>query len=119
MAFGLRDCLDLVAGAGVEVRVARVSGGGARSRLWLEILASVLDAPLEVVEVPEAAAFGAALLGGVAAEVWDSPEAAAAACVRPVAVVEPRPEWVARYAELHAGYRALYPALRDWQGTHT
>ncbi len=71
----------------------------------------MLGVPLEVVEVPEAAAYGAALLGGVAAGVWDSPEAAAAACVRPVAVVEPRAEWVARYAELHARYRALYPAL--------
>jgi xylulokinase len=115
VAFGLRDCLDLVAGAGVEVGVARVSGGGARSGLWLEIVASVLGVTLEVVEVPEAAAYGAALLGGVAGGVWDSPEAAAAACVRPVSVVSPREEWVERYAELHVRYRTLYPALRAWQ----
>jgi xylulokinase len=119
VAFGLRDCLDLVARTGVEVAVARVSGGGARSRLWLEILASVLGVPLEVVEVPEAAAFGAALLGGVAAGVWDSPGVAAAACVRPTAVVSPRSEWTERYAELHARYRALYPALRSWQDEHS
>ena len=65
VAFGLRGCLDLVRAAGVSVTGARVSGGGAQSALWLEILASVLGLPLDVVEVPEAAAYGAALLGGV------------------------------------------------------
>ena len=51
-------------------RSARVSGGGARSRLWLEIVASVLGLPLELTAVEEGAAFGAALLGGVAAGVF-------------------------------------------------
>ena len=47
-------------------RVGRVSGGGARSELWLEIVASVLGLPLERTVVEEGAAYGAALLGGVA-----------------------------------------------------
>ncbi|HSO99513.1 MAG TPA: FGGY-family carbohydrate kinase, partial [Solirubrobacteraceae bacterium] len=115
VAFGLRDSLDLVRETGVEVRSARLSGGGVRSWLWSEIVASVLGVPLEVVEVPEAAAYGAALLGGVAAGVWESAGVAADACIRPVAVVSPRTEWVERYAELHRRYRALYPPLRDWQ----
>ena len=43
VAFGLRDSLDAVRGLGVDVSVGRVSGGGARSVLWLRIVASVLD----------------------------------------------------------------------------
>ena len=70
VAFGLRDCLDLLRSLGVEAGAARVSGGGARGGLWLEILASVLDLPLEICHVQEGAAYGAALLGGVAAGVW-------------------------------------------------
>src|SRR5437667_1010591 len=43
VAFGLRDSLDILRELGVEVSAARVSGGGARSELWLRICASVLD----------------------------------------------------------------------------
>jgi xylulokinase len=112
VAFGLADGFDLVSGLAGRPSVGRVSGGGARSALWLEVVASVLDLPLEVVGVDEGAAFGGALLGGVAAGVFDSAADAAAACVRVERVVEPRAEWVARYAELRPAFRAAWPALQ-------
>src|SRR4051794_1842215 len=62
VACGLRDSFDLVGGG----ERGRVSGGGARSELWLKIVASVLEIPLERLAVEEGAAYGAALLGGVA-----------------------------------------------------
>ena len=67
VAFALRDCLDTVRGTGVTTDRARVSGGGSASRLWLEIVASVLEVPLEIMATNQGSAFGAALLGGVAA----------------------------------------------------
>jgi xylulokinase len=113
VAFGLRDSLDLLVAIGVAPEFGRVSGGGARSQLWLEIVASVLELPLERVAVDEGAAFGAALLGGVAAGVWDDVHAAVAATVKPGAPVEPLSGWVDAYREQREVYRALYPALRD------
>ena len=89
VAYGLRDCLDLLVDVGAAPTVGRVSGGGARSDLWLRIVASVLELPLERTAVDEGAAFGAALLGGVAGGVWSSVEEAVAATVRPTDVVEP------------------------------
>ena len=65
VAYGLRDSLALLRGLGVDAQVGRASGGGARSRLWLEIVASVLGIPLELTEVEEGSAYGAALLAGV------------------------------------------------------
>jgi xylulokinase len=111
VAFGLRDSLDLIAEVGPRPPVGRVSGGGAESDLWLRILASVLDLPLERTAVAAGAAFGAALLGGVAAGTFDDVQAAIDGCVHPVSRVEPDPEWVAAYAGLLAGHRALYPML--------
>src|SRR5205807_7607490 len=70
VAYGLRDSLELLRELGVEPQVGRVSGGAARSRLWLEIIASVLGLPLELTVVEEGSAYGAALLGGVAAGIW-------------------------------------------------
>jgi xylulokinase len=115
VAFGLRDVTDLLEELGVELQVGRVSGGGARSGLWLSIVASVLGLPLERVAVDEGAAYGAALLGGVAAGAWPDVDEAVAACVRARETVEPVEEWAAPYAEAHERYRGLYPALKRTQ----
>jgi xylulokinase len=112
VAYGLRDSLDLLRDVGAPAEIGRVSGGGARSDLWLRIVASVLELPLQRVAVQEGAAYGAALLGGVAGGVFADPSEAVAACVRPGAVIEPDPAWTGVYAEGRERFRALYPALR-------
>jgi xylulokinase len=112
VAFGLRDALDLVAGLGERPAAGRASGGGARSDLWLQIVASVLDLPLELCVVDEGAALGAALLGGVAAGAFADAREAVARCVRVTRVVEPRADWVERYAAIRPRFRRLYPSLR-------
>ncbi len=112
VAYGLRDSLELLRELGVEPESARVSGGGARSRLWLEIVASVLGLPLELTAVEEGAAFGAALLGGVAAGVFPTADEAVEACVSVRDRVEPNPDWREAYERGYVRFRALYPALR-------
>ena len=118
VAFGLRDALDAVRELGVDASVGRVSGGGARSPLWLEIVASVLDIPLERTESEEGSAFGAALLGGVAGGVFADASEAVARCVRVgERPVEPDPALGAAYRAAHERFRALDPALRPF-GSH-
>ena len=112
IGYGLRDSLDLLRELGVAPERARVSGGGARSELWLRIIASVLELPLERPVVEEGAAYGAALLGGVAGGVWPDVEAAVATCVQVHGEVEPDPAWIAGYTEGRERFRGLYPALR-------
>jgi xylulokinase len=113
VAYGLRDSLEVLRALGCRVDVGRVSGGGARSALWLRVVASVLGVPLERTEVEEGAAYGAALLAGVAAgDFADIPEAVGA-CVRVRETIDPDPEWAKVYAEGYERYRALYPALRS------
>jgi xylulokinase len=115
VAYGLRDSLDLIVSLGGRPALGRVSGGGARSDLWLAIVASVLELPLERVAVDEGAAFGAAILGGVAAGVWSDVHEAVAATVRGREVIEPVDEWVEVYRAGRERFRALYPALRAVQ----
>ena len=112
VAYGLRDSLELLRELGVEPELGRASGGGARSRLWLEIVASVLGLPLELTAVEEGAAYGAALLGGVAAGVFSGAEEAVSACVTVRDLVQPNPDWQETYERGYARFRALYPALR-------
>ena len=115
VAYGLRDSLELLRGLGVEAKVGRVSGGGARSELWLKIVASVLGLPLERTAAEEGAAYGAALLGGVAAGVFADAHDAVARCVRVRDRVEPDPAWQDAYDEGYARFRRLYPTLRALQ----
>jgi xylulokinase len=107
VAFGLRDSLELLHGLGVRPEVGRVSGGGARSELWLRIVASVLQLPLERMETEEGSAFGAALLAGIRAGTFADATEAVARCVRSSSRVEPA--W--DYEEQYSRFRALYPAL--------
>jgi len=112
VAYGLRDSFDLISELGEAPRLGRLSGGGARSDLWAKIIASTLEIPLERVAVDEGAAFGAAILAGVAAEVWPDVHTAVGATVKPRGQTEPVAEWVEIYAEQRERYRALYPALK-------
>ena len=111
VAFGLRDCFDLIGAHGRAPTHARVSGGGSRGDLWLSILAAVLDLPLERTAVDAGAAYGAALLGGVAGGVFADAREAVAACVRTTTTLEPDPALTRAYAQLRPSFVALYPAL--------
>jgi xylulokinase len=113
VAYGLRDSLELLRELGFSASVGRISGGGARSELWTEIVATVLGIPLERTAVDEGAAFGAALLAGVRAGAFADVHEAVASCVRVTATVEPNDAWADAYADGYARYRTLYPALRS------
>ncbi len=68
VAFGLKDSFNLIQNSGLNtITQVRASGGGIKSHLWQQILASVLEAELVTVNTTEGAAYGAALLAGVAA----------------------------------------------------
>jgi xylulokinase len=111
VAFGLRDGLDLMVGAGMAPPAQiRASGGGTASGLWRQILADVLGAEIATVNTVEGAAYGAGLLAAVGAGWYPSVEAAAASLVTATPAASPGPDSAA-YAEAHAVYRDLYPAL--------
>ncbi len=112
VAFGLRDCLELVRSLRLPVEELRLIGGGARSRVWRQIVADILGLPILGVEAEEGPAYGAALLAGVGAGLWrDVPEACRTA-VRTSGRVEPQADVVPAYDELYSRYRELYPKLK-------
>ena len=111
VAFAFRDCLRVLDDAGTNVTRAFAVGGGANSGVWLSILASVLDRPLDVsAEADVGAALGAARLAMAAA--FGGDPLAVMRAPRIERSVEPDPALVAAYAERYARYRALYPLAK-------
>lgn len=113
VAFGLKDSFTLIQQAGLgAIKQVRVSGGGAKSLLWRQILADVLGSELVTVNTTEGAAFGAAILAGVSSGRWPSVETACDQIVKVLGRVSPGDQNVNFYAKLYESYRNLYPALR-------
>lgn len=114
VAFGLRDSMELVKEAGLgEIRQVRVSGGGAKSPIWRQILADVMDAELVTVNTTEGACFGAALLAGVGAGTWQTVKEACRQTVKTLNATLPDPNHVETYTAYYQDYRELYPSLKE------
>ena len=111
VAYSLRDCLELIRGLGPDVAQVRASGGGARSALWRQIQADVFGTDLVTINVAEGAAYGAALLAGVGADVYASVEEAVEGVIRITGRTVPSAA-TPTYAAGYKVYRGLYPALR-------
>ena len=113
VAFGLKDSFTLVAKAGLpESYEVRISGGGAKSPIWQQIIADVLYAPLVNINTTEGGAFGAAILAGVAAGVYaDAPSACDAMIETGDEVSVGAAADV--YAERYEIYQSLYPTLKE------
>ncbi len=112
VAFGLRDSFELMKGLGLAgIDQVRITGGGARSPLWRQILADVFDAELVTVNTTEGSAYGAALLAATGAGAFPDMESACASAIHITGSTEPGPASNV-YQDIYPLYRDLYPALR-------
>ncbi len=113
VVFSLKDSLEIMHGLGVPVEEIRATGGGARSALWRQLQAEIYGLDIHHPVADEGPAYGAALLGGVAAGVYgDVKEAVSVVKLREEAD-EPNPGRAKNYEEYHDIYRSLYAANRD------
>jgi xylulokinase len=114
VAFSLRDTFAIFDEMNVPVSNIRLGGGGARSELWRQIQADVYSHAVEIVAAEEGAAYGAALLAGVGAQVWSTVDAACEV-VRVAKTITLDPNSSAVLQRSYQTYRRIYPALRTIQ----
>jgi len=111
VAYMLKENLEVVEHLGIAVKDIRSMGGGARSDLWLQIKADVLQKPVTAVEVEEATCLGAALMAAVATGFFSSLEGAVSHMVRVRETVEPSPDHQEEYDRGYSQYLELYKRL--------
>src|SRR5260370_18507583 len=112
VAFSLKDTFTIFSELNVPVKNIRLGGGGARSPLWRQIQADVYGHEAELLEAEEGAAFGAAILAGVGAQMWSSVKDACNSVLRVNDRVSPHPATTATMNLCYAAYRRMYPGMK-------
>ncbi len=112
VAYGLRDSLELLRALQIPIHQVRASGGGARSSLWRQIMADIFGVELVTINITEGAAYGAALLAGVGAGVYEDVFQATERTIRVLDRTEPIPANVTVYDGFYGDYRTLYGQLK-------
>ncbi|CAB3746964.1 xylulokinase [Paraburkholderia humisilvae] len=111
VAFALRAGLDAIRESGAAVDALRLAGGGSVDTRWRQLLADALDVELHAVDCPNAAARGAALLGGLACGHWRVDELATLA---PAATRVAGPSGDRAIASRYARFIDLYGRVEGW-----
>lgn len=111
VAFAFRNNLELMESLGIEIKELRLLGGGARSALWREVFAQVLNRPIRTVQVEETGALGSCLLCGLALGLFTDLETTSRE------LVSLGDEYYYRdmpevYVESYAVFKELYPSLK-------
>ena len=111
VSFGLKDSLSLMQSLGVQPEKVILSGGGARSDVWKQMLADVFETPCTLVNATEGAAYGAALLASVGCGAYSCVEGASKAWIRETEQIRVGANHL-EYQKNYKVYQDLYPALK-------
>ena len=113
VTYNLRHCLEIIKELGVPVNEIRAAGGGAKSKVWGQILADILGEEIVVPENTEGPAMGAALIAGVGTGVYKDFNEATERTVSISHRFSPNPESQKAYNDYYSLFRELYPTLKD------
>jgi xylulokinase len=116
VSFSQKDCLVLLEDLGVRIDRVRLSGGGARSPFWRQMLADIFERRVSMLATQEGSAYGAALLSMVGSAAFRSVEEACKGTVRETASLEPQSYNVPKYRRGYEVFKALYPTVRPLYG---
>ena len=113
VTFALRDALEIARSFGVTITRVRLNGGGAKSKLWCEMVANIMNVKVDKINSEEGPGFGAAILAAVGCEKFNSVEEAASKLIKVVSTIEPEEELVRKYEEKYQIFKTIYPALKS------
>jgi len=114
VAFSFKDCLVVMKEHNIKIHKIRATGGGSQSKLWMDILVNVSGQPITLMVADTGgAAFGAAILGGVCAGVFNDVKEACERTVTTGKTFNPEKIKVNEYGKYYSIFRTLYPILKE------
>jgi xylulokinase len=112
VCFEMRINMERLKEAGITFHSLRATGGGANSRVWMQMKADVLGVPVTALHSGEAGSAGAAMMAGVEAGIFSDLRSAARIMVVERETFKPRSEMYKKYTEIYHRYEKLYAAVR-------
>lgn len=113
VVFSLKNCLDILYEMGIEVKEVRVSGGGAKSKLWRQMQADIFEMDVWTLNSKEGPAFGAAILAAVGAGEYQKVEEACDTMIQKVDSCSPNEKLFEIYRKTYKLYNSIYPRVKD------
>lgn len=113
VAFALKDCIEVAKCNGVNVDKITICGGGAKSNIWKQIVANVLNVEVVALQTEQGPSYGAAILAMVGAQEYKTIEEATSHLIRRKASFLPNASQVAFYKTKYEKFTKLYPVLKD------
>ncbi|MBF8984252.1 xylulokinase [Lutibacter sp. B2] len=114
VSFGLRDSLEILKDLNIPIHQIRVIGGGAKSKLWKQILADVLNHPIDEINTNQGGALGATILAAVGSGQYENVEEGCKMLIKSINQIKPVEEHVNQYEKIYIKYTSLYTCLKDW-----
>ena len=112
VSYGLNDSLTLMRDLGVNPSEIILSGGGARSGLWKQMLADIFSSQCSLVNAVEGAAYGAAILAAVGVGEYKNVSEVSKLWIQKTETILPGND-MEEYKERYPIYRSLYPSLKE------
>ena len=112
VTFALKDCMEVAANNGLDIRQTNLCGGGARSVAWRQICADILNMPVNLLLTEQGPGYGAALLVMVGNSEYDSLEEAVSNTVKVKTTVYPDRKNADLYKKKYSAFKKLYPLLK-------
>lgn len=113
VGYMLRENIEAFNEMGVDVKEIRSLGGGARSKLWIQIKADINDKIFVTMEHEESTSVGAAILGGLSVGLFDNLEAACK-LIKRKSTIEPKKENIPLYDQAYFKYRKIYFSIKPF-----
>lgn len=113
ISFNLKQIYENIENKGVKVTKTRVTGGGAKSEIWVQMLADIFNLPVETIEIEEGPALGAAILAMVGDGKYETVIKACENIIKPKALYVPNKENVLLYEEKYRKFKKIYPEIKN------
>jgi xylulokinase len=114
VGFAAKRNIELMKARGYRIDRMVAAGGGAKSRLWLEIKASIYDCPILVPSEPECGVVGCAMLAGCACGLFSNLEVVISQQIRYETEIYPKPSWTERYRKMQLLFDGLYESSEQF-----
>ncbi len=113
VAFAFRDSYEVFKNIGIDIKKARVTGGGSVNEYWVQLIANVLNIEISYINTSEGGALGACILASVGCGQFEKVEDATKAVIKETKTIKPQSKLVEKYNQKYNNFKKVYPTVKE------